>query len=78
MRIVNAELLMPTAEEIKKIVKMAYEAGRAKGREDALRELRGFAASPLDGNADAGNTAGTRGESDREATIYQIFTAGKC
>ena len=42
MRIVNAELLMPTAEEIKKIVKMAYETGRAKGREEAIARIAGI------------------------------------
>jgi hypothetical protein len=77
MRIVNAELLMPTAEEIKKIVKMAYETGRAKGREEATRELQGFVASPDNGNTDACDAESISGEPDREATIYRIFTAGK-
>jgi hypothetical protein len=75
MRIVNAELLIPSAEEIKKIVKMAYETGRAKGREEAIHELRGFAASPGGGNPDAG---GANREAGVEAIVHQILTAGEC
>jgi hypothetical protein len=41
MRIVNAELLIPTAEEIRNIVQRAYDAGRTRGREEAKCELQG-------------------------------------
>ncbi len=78
MRIVNAELLIPTAEEIKKIVKMAYETGRAKGREEAIRELRGVVTSPDEGSQDACDAGGMSAEPGCEATIYRIITAGKC
>lgn len=40
MRIVNAELLIPTGEEILERVQRAYEAGRARGREEARREFQ--------------------------------------
>lgn len=43
MRIVNAELPAPTAEEIRSVVRMAYEAGRTRGREDARNEQQGLA-----------------------------------
>jgi hypothetical protein len=35
MRIESAELLAPTAEGFRTIVRMAYAAGRARGREEA-------------------------------------------
>jgi hypothetical protein len=41
MRIESAELLAPTAEGLRTIVRMAYAAGRARGREEAKRELQG-------------------------------------
>ena len=41
MRIVNAEHLIPTAEEVRNIVRRAYDTGRARGREEAKRELQG-------------------------------------
>jgi len=46
MRIVNAELLIPNAEEIRNIVRRAYDAGRTRGREEAKCELLGLVASP--------------------------------
>jgi hypothetical protein len=46
MRIVNAEHLIPTAEEVRNIVQRAYDAGRARGREEAKRELQGPVDSP--------------------------------
>jgi hypothetical protein len=46
MRIVNAELLVPTAEEIRNLVQMAYDAGLTRGREEAKRELRGLVEQP--------------------------------
>jgi len=42
MRILNTELLVPTAEEIRNLVLMAYDAGRTRGREEARLELRGL------------------------------------
>jgi hypothetical protein len=45
MRIVNAELLVPTAEEIRNLVRRAYDAGRTRGREEA-RELQGLVEPP--------------------------------
>jgi hypothetical protein len=46
MGIESAELLAPTAEGLRNIVRMAYAAGRARGREEANRVLRGLAESP--------------------------------
>lgn len=46
MRIVNAELLIPTAAEIRDIVRRAYEAGRTRGREEAKCELQGTVEPP--------------------------------
>lgn len=46
MRIANAELPSPTAEGFRTIVRMAYAAGRARGREEAKRELEGHAKPP--------------------------------
>jgi hypothetical protein len=46
MRIVNAELLVPTAEEIRNLVQRAYDAGLTRGREEAKRELRGLVEQP--------------------------------
>ncbi len=39
MRIKTAELLSPTAEGFQTLVRMAYAAGRARGRQEATREL---------------------------------------
>jgi hypothetical protein len=75
MRIVNAELLIPTADEIKRIVKTAYEAGRARGREEAKLELQGFVTPPDGGDRDAGRASA---RSERETAAYRMFTAGKC
>lgn len=41
MRNESAELLAPTKEGLRTIVRMAYAAGRARGREEAKRELHG-------------------------------------
>jgi hypothetical protein len=60
MRIVNAELLMPTAEKIRNIVRMAYEAGRAKGREEAKSEQQGLAEPPDDAGEEVGGAEGVR------------------
>jgi hypothetical protein len=46
MGIESAELLAPTAEGFRNIVRMAYAAGRARGREEANREFHGLAGSP--------------------------------
>jgi hypothetical protein len=46
MRNVNAELLLPRAEEIQNLVQMAYDAGRERGREEAMREQQGFQDPP--------------------------------
>ena len=46
MRIKTAELLAPTAEGFRTIVRMAYAAGRARGREEAKRQLQGLAEPP--------------------------------
>jgi hypothetical protein len=73
MRIVNAELLIPTADEIKRIVKTAYEAGRARGREEAKLELQGFVTPP-----DGGDAGRASARSERETAAYRMFTAGKC
>jgi len=54
MRIVNAEHLIPTAEEIRNIVQRAYDAGRARGREEAKRELQGPVESPDGAGFEAG------------------------
>jgi hypothetical protein len=58
MRIVNAELPAPTAEEIQSVVRMAYEAGRAKGREEAKSEQQGLVEPPDDAGAEAGGAEG--------------------
>ena len=42
----NTELLVPTAEEIRNLVLMAYDAGRERGREEAMREQQGFQDPP--------------------------------
>jgi len=47
MRIESAELLAPTAEGFRTIVRMAYAAGRARGREEAKRQLQGLAEPQL-------------------------------
>jgi len=54
MRIVNAELLAPTAEEIRNLVQKAYDAGCIRGREEAKRALQGFVGSPDGGGLEAG------------------------
>ena len=46
MRNVNAELLLPRAQEIQNLVQMAYDAGRERGREEAMREQQGFQDPP--------------------------------
>ena len=46
MRIVNAELLVPTAEEIRNLVQKAYDAGCIRGREEMLA-LQGLDAGEL-------------------------------
>jgi hypothetical protein len=46
MGIESAELLAPTAEGFRNIVRMAYATGRARGREEAKRELQGQAEPP--------------------------------
>jgi hypothetical protein len=46
MRNKSAELLAPTKEGLRTIVRMAYAAGRARGREEAKRELQGHAKPP--------------------------------
>ncbi len=46
MRIESAELLAPTAEGFRTIVRMAYAAGCARGREEAKRQLQGLAEPP--------------------------------
>ncbi len=46
MRIEKARHLAPTAEGFRTIVRMAYAAGRARGREEAKRKLLGLAESP--------------------------------
>jgi hypothetical protein len=42
----GAELLAPTADGFRAIVRMAYAAGRARGREEAKHELQSLAESP--------------------------------
>jgi hypothetical protein len=54
MRIINAELLVPTAEEIRNLVQRAYDAGRTRGREEAKRALQGVVGSPDGGGFEAG------------------------
>ena len=54
MRILNAELLAPTAEEIRNLVQKAYDAGCIRGREEAKRALQGFVGSPNGGGLEAG------------------------
>jgi hypothetical protein len=54
MRIVNAELLVPTAEEIQNLVQKAYDAGYIRGREEAKRALQGFAKSRDGAGIEAG------------------------
>ena len=50
----NAELLAPTAEEIRNLVQKAYDAGCIRGREEAKRALQGFVGSPNGGGSEAG------------------------
>jgi hypothetical protein len=58
MRIVNAELLIPTAEEIRKIVQRAYDAGRTQGREEAKSDLQCPVESTDDGGFEASEAEG--------------------
>jgi hypothetical protein len=46
VRIEKARHLAPTAEGFRNIVRMAYAAGRARGREEAKHKLLGLAESP--------------------------------
>lgn len=52
MKTENAALLAPTPEGFRLIVRMAYAAGRARGREEATRESQHLAArlKPLSGS----------------------------
>jgi hypothetical protein len=54
MKIVNAELLVPTAKEIRNLVQRAYDAGCTRGREEAKRALQGVVGSPDGGGFEAG------------------------
>jgi hypothetical protein len=63
MRIKTAELLAPTAEGFRTIVRMAYAAGRARGREEAKRQLRGLAEPPASSATSAGNSNDVLGDS---------------
>lgn len=58
MRIVNAEHLIPKAEEIQKLLQKAYDAGRTRGREEAKREQQGLAEPPDDADREAGEAGG--------------------
>jgi len=46
MQITTAKLLAPTPEGFRTIVRMAYAAGRARGRKEVMRELHGHAEPP--------------------------------
>jgi len=70
MRILNAELLAPTAEEIRNLVQKAYDAGCIRGREEAKRALQGFVGSPNGGGLEAGEARIAR------ATVNEIAKNG--
>jgi hypothetical protein len=54
MTIVTGELSVPTAEEIRNLVRRAYDAGCAQGREEARHELQGLAGSLNGARIEAG------------------------
>jgi hypothetical protein len=65
MRIVTAEFLEPTAEEIRNLVQRAYEVGCAQGREEARRELQGPVGSVDDAGFEAGIKLATINGADK-------------
>lgn len=77
MRIVNAELLIPTAEEIKRIVQLAYDTGRSRGREEAMLELRGIVDSPDEATRTAGKAGSTQAVPNPDTAVFRMFMGGK-
>ena len=74
MRIGSAELLAPTEEGLRTIVRMAYAAGRARGREKAKRELHGHAELPWTSITQPDNLSDALGRSLGEAlSRYEII-----
>ena len=67
MRIESAELLAPTAEGFRTIVRMAYAAGRVRGREEAMRQLQSLAEPPASAATSTGNFNDPPGHSLGEA-----------
>jgi len=68
MRIVNAELLIPTAEQIRNMVQRAYDAGLAQGRDEARRELQGLVDSPDDADFKACQAGVGAGHGERKTS----------
>ncbi len=60
MRIVNAELLVPTAEDIRNFVQTAYDVGLKRGRKEAKHELQSPVAVAPDGASFEAGEAGKR------------------
>ena len=68
MRIVNAELLIPNAEEIRKMVQRTYEAGLAQGRDETRREFQGLVDSPDDADFEAREAGEGAGHGESKAS----------